>query len=212
MIRFACPKCGKVYKAAAELAGKESICKECNVIVVIPERPVREVLYGTALPPKGVADVESEPDEPPVRGDKPPPDSTRPREEWPDRKKYCHECGERIRVRAVSAGRDGTAVAEGGGVGGLDKAEAWVALSDGGSGLEDFLRTNFRRVEAVILDFYHASEYLAKLAKALHPTDEAAALERTKGWSRMLRDEGGHAMIAVLEGWDWPAVRGLAAV
>jgi len=95
---------------------------------------------------------------------------------------------------------------------GLDRAETWVALSDGGSGLEDFLRANFPRVEAVILDFYHASEYLAKLAKALHPTDEGAALERAKGWSRLLRDEGGHAMIAVLEEWEWPSVRGLAAV
>lgn len=95
---------------------------------------------------------------------------------------------------------------------GLDAAETWVALSDGGSGLEDFLRTHFPRVEAVILDFYHASEYLAKLAKALHPTDEGAALEQAKEWCRLLRDEGGHAMIAVLEEWDWPSVRGLSAV
>ena len=36
---------------------------------------------------------------------------------------------------------------------------------DGGAGLEDFVRENFPRVEAVILDFYHAAEYLAKLAR-----------------------------------------------
>jgi hypothetical protein len=67
-------------------------------------------------------------------------------------------------------------------------------------------------VEAVILDFYHATEYLAKLAKALHPSDEEKALTQTKAWLRVLRDEGGEVMIALLESWDWPAVRGLAAV
>jgi hypothetical protein len=95
---------------------------------------------------------------------------------------------------------------------GLDRAEVWVALTDGGVGLEDFVRLNFPRVEAVILDFYHAAEYLARLAAALHPTDEVAALEQTKAWSRLLRDEGGVAMIAVLENWEWPSRKGLAAV
>jgi hypothetical protein len=95
---------------------------------------------------------------------------------------------------------------------GLDEAETWVAISDGGAGLEDFLRVNFPRVEAVILDFYHAAEYLARLAKALHPKDEAKALEQTKSWSRVLRDEGGDAMVGVLESWDWPTRAGLPSV
>jgi hypothetical protein len=95
---------------------------------------------------------------------------------------------------------------------GLDQAQVWVAITDGGAGLEDFVRKNFPRVEAVILDFYHAAEYLAKLATALHPSDEAAALEQTKTWSRLLRDEGGHAMIGVLESWAWPGRKGLPAV
>ncbi len=99
-----------------------------------------------------------------------------------------------------------------GGQVGLDQADTWVALSDGGAGLEEFLRTNFPRVEAVILDFYHATEYLAKLAAALHPTDEAAALAQTKSWSHLLRQEGGHALIAVLEAWDGPTTKGVAAV
>lgn len=95
---------------------------------------------------------------------------------------------------------------------GLDHAEVWVALSDGGVGLEDLLRDAFPRVEAVILDFYHAAEYLAKLAAALHPNDEAEALDQTKAWSRLLRDEGGEVMIAVLENRDWPNRKGLGAV
>lgn len=95
---------------------------------------------------------------------------------------------------------------------GLDRADVWVALTDGGAGLEDFVRENFPRVGAVILDFYHAAEYLAKLATALHPTDEEAALEQTKSWSRLLRDEGGHVMVGVLESREWPTRKGLPAV
>jgi hypothetical protein len=95
---------------------------------------------------------------------------------------------------------------------GLDRAEVWVALTDGGVGLEDFVRLNFPRVEAVILDFYHAAEHLAKLAAALHPHDEAVAQAQATSWSRLLRDEGGHAMIGVLEEWEWPSRKGLPAV
>src|SRR5690606_23552800 len=52
---------------------------------------------------------------------------------------------------------------------GMDRAERWIGISDGGSGLEDWMRANFGRVEAVILDFYHAAEHLGDLARALHP-------------------------------------------
>jgi len=126
------------------------------------------------------------------------------------------EPGESMRARYVS-GRDppaemGPRLREPGAQVGLDRAEVWVALSDGGSGLEDFVRENFPRVGAVILDFDHAAEYLAKLAGVLHPNDAAAALAPTKAWSRVLRDEGGEVMIAVPEAWDWPGVTGLAAV
>lgn len=93
---------------------------------------------------------------------------------------------------------------------GPDRAEVWVALTDGGAGLQDFVRLNFPRVGAVVLDFYHAAEYLATLATALHPTD--AALAQATSWSRLLRDESGHAMIGVLESWEWPSVKGLHAV
>ena len=95
---------------------------------------------------------------------------------------------------------------------GLDRADVWVAIRDGGSGLEDFLRVNFPRVDAVILDFSHASEYLAKLAQALHPRDDGLSQEQTQSWSRILRDEGGAVMIAVLETWVWPSGTELAAV
>jgi len=87
---------------------------------------------------------------------------------------------------------------------GMDQAEIWIALTDGGSGLEAFMTTNFPRVAAVILDFWHAAEYLAKLAKVLHASDEEKATAQTRQWSRILKEEGGTTMIAVLEAWDWP--------
>lgn len=65
MIRFACPGCGKVYKAGDELAGRKTSCKHCGAIVVVPESPVREVLYGVALPPDGVVETEPEPEDRP---------------------------------------------------------------------------------------------------------------------------------------------------
>jgi hypothetical protein len=87
---------------------------------------------------------------------------------------------------------------------GMDNADIWVGLTDGGSGLESFLETNFPRVEVVILDFWHASEYLTKLAKVLHAKDEEKAVEQKEQWKRILREEGGTTMISVLENFSWP--------
>lgn len=81
---------------------------------------------------------------------------------------------------------------------GMNEAERWIAISDGGNGLEDFLRTNFPRVEAVILDFYHAAEHLGNLAKAWHPRDEAAAEKLQECWCHQLKHEGGPALLATL--------------
>lgn len=81
---------------------------------------------------------------------------------------------------------------------GMEKAERWIALSDGGNGLEDFLRTNFGRVEAVILDFYHAAEHLGRLAKVWQPRDEAAATALHGQWCHRLKHEGGAALLAEL--------------
>lgn len=74
-------------------------------------------------------------------------------------------------------------------------------MSDGGAGLEDFLRDNFGRVDAVILDFWHAAEYLGPLAKAAHPGDDAGAEAWRKGWCDRLKAEGGPAVIAGLRAW-----------
>jgi hypothetical protein len=91
---------------------------------------------------------------------------------------------------------------------GMDRAERWIGLSDGGSGLEDWLRANFGRLDAVILDFYHAAEYLGDLARALHPSDEAAREAWLGDWCGRLKRAGG---AAVLEDLRALAVRGRAA-
>lgn len=81
---------------------------------------------------------------------------------------------------------------------GMDRAERWIALSDAGAGVEGWLRVNFGRVDAVILDFYHAAEHLGELARALHPTDEAAREGWIETWSRRLELEGGRAVLEEL--------------
>jgi hypothetical protein len=78
---------------------------------------------------------------------------------------------------------------------GMDRADRWIAISDGGAGLEDWLRANFGRVEAVILDFYHASEHLGDLAKAWHGAGTEAAEAQHRQWSHRLKHEGGQAML-----------------
>jgi hypothetical protein len=94
---------------------------------------------------------------------------------------------------------------------GLGEADCWIGLSDGGSGLEDRLRENFPLVQVVILDFYHPAEKLTGLARLLFPKDEAQAEEQARQWCRLLKDEGGALLAAVLREWDWPARRpGLA--
>lgn len=89
---------------------------------------------------------------------------------------------------------------------GMEKAEVWVGLTDGGSGLAEFLQMNFNRPDLVlILDFWHAASYLEKLARALHPQDEASAVEQAKQWCSLLKAEGGATTLSVLRNWEWPA-------
>src|SRR4051812_23246439 len=73
---------------------------------------------------------------------------------------------------------------------GMDRADRWIGLTDGGAGLGDRLRENFPRVEVVILDFFPPAERLTGLARRLHPDDEAAAEEQAQRWRGLLRQEG----------------------
>src|SRR5262249_54878173 len=59
-------------------------------------------------------------------------------------------------------------------------------------------------------DFYHAASYLEKLAKALHPQDEAASQSQAEQWCSLLKAEGGALVLQVLRQWGWPARKSAA--
>jgi hypothetical protein len=82
---------------------------------------------------------------------------------------------------------------------GMDSAERWVALTDGGNGLEHFVDVNFPRAEK-ILDFRHASEYVNDFAKAYRPKEVGVKLADT--WCHQLKHEGGKSLLAIFEGLD----------
>lgn len=92
---------------------------------------------------------------------------------------------------------------------GMDRADRWVAISDGGAGIEDWLREHFPRVEAVVLDFYHAAEHLGEWAKALHPDDAAESGRVAGAWCHRLKHEGGAAVLADLKEIDVSGRSGL---
>jgi hypothetical protein len=92
---------------------------------------------------------------------------------------------------------------------GMDRADRWPGLSDGGAGLEDRIRENFPRVEVVILDFFHPAEKLTGLARLLHPKDETRAEDQARRWCQLLKQEGGALLAAVLSEEEWPRRAGL---
>ena len=90
---------------------------------------------------------------------------------------------------------------------GMDRADRWIGLTDGGNGLESFVQRSFPRVEAVILDFWHVSDHLGDLARALHPLDEDNAKEQKGQWCHVLKHEGGAALITELATMPLPKGR-----
>jgi hypothetical protein len=94
---------------------------------------------------------------------------------------------------------------------GMAEADCWLGLSDGGNGLEDRIEENFPLVEVVILDFFHPAEKLTALARLLHPQEETLAQDQARQWCRLMKEEGGALLAAVLREEVWPARRpGLA--
>jgi hypothetical protein len=87
---------------------------------------------------------------------------------------------------------------------GMSRAEHWIGLTDGGNGLENFLKKNFpgplgKDELTLILDFWHASDSLCKLAKVLHPADEEARQALLTTWCHTMKHEGGHRIVEELE-------------
>ena len=85
---------------------------------------------------------------------------------------------------------------------GIERAERWIALSDGGSGLEECVRPPFPRVEAGIRDFSHAAAYLSELAQAGQGADAPAAAALGQQGCHQLKHQGGQAVLATVQGLD----------
>ncbi len=93
---------------------------------------------------------------------------------------------------------------------GMAEADLWLGLSDGGNGLESRTEENFPLVEVVILDFFHPAEKLTGLARLLFPKEEERAQDQAREWCRLMKEEGGALLGAVLQERDWPRRPGLA--
>ena len=87
---------------------------------------------------------------------------------------------------------------------GMDLADLWIGLTDGGSGLEEFVRRHFPRAPVLILDFWHASDYLTELVKRLYPEDESKRQELLGQWCHVLKHEGGRCLLQVLQEYPLP--------
>jgi hypothetical protein len=87
---------------------------------------------------------------------------------------------------------------------GMEQAEVWIGLTDGGNGLEEFIRRNFPRDPVLILDFWHAADHLTELAKLLYPDDDEKRTALVTSWCHTMKHEGGQAIVAVLRNYPWP--------
>jgi hypothetical protein len=83
---------------------------------------------------------------------------------------------------------------------GWNEADVQIALSDGAPCLEKFLQTYFPKA-VLILDFFHAAEHLAELARTLHPQEEACR-QTLAQWRAVMKHQGGRAVLAELEQLD----------
>jgi hypothetical protein len=84
---------------------------------------------------------------------------------------------------------------------GWDEADQQLALTDGAPCLEDFIEKN-APLAVCILDFYHASEHVAKLVRSLHSGDEAAFETLQDDWCHQLKHSGGSALLATWAALD----------
>ncbi len=83
---------------------------------------------------------------------------------------------------------------------GWQQADVQIALSDGAICLEKFLKTYFPKA-VLILDFFHAAEHLAELARTLHLREED--YRQTWGrWRTMMKHQGGRRVLEELEQLD----------
>jgi hypothetical protein len=81
---------------------------------------------------------------------------------------------------------------------GSEDVDQWIAVIDAGSGIANAIRTQFPFCE-VILDFWHAKEYLVELVNELYPTDLAARAKWLSVMCHRLKHQGGARVCWELE-------------
>jgi hypothetical protein len=79
---------------------------------------------------------------------------------------------------------------------GMDAVEQWLALTDGGSGLEHFIDVNFPRAQKII-DFRHATEHLGDFTKRYRPGKPGERL--LDAWCHTLKHAGGDRVLRLVE-------------
>jgi len=95
---------------------------------------------------------------------------------------------------------------------GMERAAVWIGLSDGGAGLEDFLRSHFNRPDlVVILDFYHPASRLEELAKLWQEGDAAKGQQVAEQWCQQLKHQGGPALLEQLRALPPPKRKAVRA-
>jgi len=82
---------------------------------------------------------------------------------------------------------------------GMGAAEQWIALTDAGNGLEEFVDKNFPGAVKIV-DFQHVAGHLATFAKKFR--SGAAADRLLAAWCHILKHAGGAQMIRVLNRLD----------
>jgi hypothetical protein len=87
---------------------------------------------------------------------------------------------------------------------GMDQADVWIGLCDGGNGLEAFIRRNFPRDPVLILDFWHPANHLTELAQLLEPHDEEKRKDLVTSWCHTMKHEGGQRILEVLRAQTLP--------
>jgi hypothetical protein len=90
---------------------------------------------------------------------------------------------------------------------GMAAADVWIGLTDGGQGLENFLRVNFPRNLVLILDFWHAAEYLGELAGAWYGNDDAQVKMQLEQWCHTMKHQGGQGILEKLTALELPMRR-----
>jgi hypothetical protein len=91
---------------------------------------------------------------------------------------------------------------------GFDRVTRWIGVTDGGNGLEDFLRKNFPPPKLqLILDFYHAAEHVNDFLKEYSPADAEQSQRLGQEWCHRLKHEGGQALLTFLEQLPLPSRR-----